>query len=85
MSSHSIRKAGAPAWKTIGEPKLLVIGSYRMGFRIEASGTASLLTVFISPMDGTSANPPPTEPTRVAFLQCLDFHQRCLNFPGPNS
>jgi hypothetical protein len=34
-------------WKTIGEPKLLVIGSYRMGFRIEASGSASLLTVFI--------------------------------------
>lgn len=35
------------AWKTIGEPKLLVIGAYRMGFRVEASGIASLLTVFI--------------------------------------
>ncbi len=35
------------AWKTIGAPKLLVIGAYRMGFRIEASGAASLLTVFM--------------------------------------
>lgn len=35
------------AWKTIGEPRLLVIGCYRMGFRIEPSGTASRLTVFI--------------------------------------
>jgi hypothetical protein len=34
-------------WKTIGEPKLLVIGTYRMGFRIVDSGATSLLTVFI--------------------------------------
>lgn len=34
-------------WKTIGEPKLLVIGGYRMGFRIKASEAGSLLTVFI--------------------------------------
>lgn len=34
-------------WKTIGEPKLLVIGAYRMGFRIRACEAGSLLTVFI--------------------------------------
>lgn len=34
-------------WNTIGEPKLLVIGAYRMGFGIDASGADSLLTVFI--------------------------------------
>jgi hypothetical protein len=35
------------AWKTVGEPRLLVIGAYRMGFRIETAGAASQLTVFI--------------------------------------
>jgi hypothetical protein len=35
------------AWETIGEPRLLVIGAYRMGFDIAARGDASLLRVFI--------------------------------------
>ena len=35
------------AWETIGQPRLLVIGSYRMGFEIEAEGDGSSLTVFI--------------------------------------
>lgn len=35
------------AWETIGEPKLLVIGPYRMGFEIKPSGRHSLLRVFI--------------------------------------
>jgi hypothetical protein len=35
------------AWETCGEPRLLVIGAYRMGFSIEAAGAGSLLTVFI--------------------------------------
>jgi len=35
------------AWETIGRPRLLVIGAYRMGFEIEAAGTGSRLTVFI--------------------------------------
>lgn len=34
-------------WETIGEPRLLVIGSYRMGFTVEPQPTGSLLTVFI--------------------------------------
>ena len=34
-------------WETIGEPRLLVIGAYRMGFEIEPSGSGSMLTVFI--------------------------------------
>jgi hypothetical protein len=34
-------------WETIGEPRLLVIGRYRMGFEIEALGSSSRLTVFI--------------------------------------
>lgn len=34
-------------WETIGRPRLLVIGSYRMGFEITASATGSLLRVFI--------------------------------------
>jgi len=35
------------AWETIGEPRLLVIGSYRMGFGIDDLGTTSRFTVFI--------------------------------------
>jgi hypothetical protein len=35
------------SWETCGEPRLLVIGAYRMGLRIEAAGTGSLLTVSI--------------------------------------
>lgn len=34
-------------WETRGRPKLLVIGGYRMGFEISASGAASRLRVFI--------------------------------------
>jgi hypothetical protein len=35
------------SWKTVGEPRLLVIGPYRMGFDIEDLGKSSRLTVFI--------------------------------------
>ena len=35
------------SWETVGEPRLLVIGPYRMGFIIEDLGRTSLLTVFI--------------------------------------
>lgn len=35
------------AWETIGVPKLLVIGSYKMGFEITPQGALSLLRVFI--------------------------------------
>ncbi|HTL50524.1 MAG TPA: SRPBCC family protein [Steroidobacteraceae bacterium] len=34
-------------WETTGEPRLMVVGRYRMGFEIEESGPASRLTVFI--------------------------------------
>jgi len=34
-------------WQTEGVPHLLVIGSYRMGFDIEAQGDSSVLRVFI--------------------------------------
>lgn len=34
-------------WETRGEPQLLVIGSYRMGFTIAARGNHSRLVVFI--------------------------------------
>lgn len=34
-------------WETRGEPRLLVIGSYRMGFTLSAHGDASRLAVFI--------------------------------------
>jgi hypothetical protein len=35
------------AWKTVGSPRLLVIGHYRMGFEISTQKDASLLRVFI--------------------------------------
>jgi hypothetical protein len=35
------------AWETIGPPRLLVIGSYRMGFEIERRGADSHLRIFI--------------------------------------
>jgi hypothetical protein len=34
-------------WETRGEPRLLVIGSYRMGFTISGQGHCSRLAVFI--------------------------------------
>jgi len=34
-------------WETVGVPRLLVVGSYRMGFRIAADGAQSRLNVFI--------------------------------------
>ena len=35
-------------WETVRPPKLLVIGPYRMGFRVEpASATSAVLSVFI--------------------------------------
>lgn len=34
-------------WDTIGEPRLIVIGAYRMGFVVEDLGDASRLTVSI--------------------------------------
>lgn len=36
------------SWETVGEPRLLVIGPYRMGFIIKDLGRTSLLTVFIN-------------------------------------
>ena len=35
------------AWETRGEPRLLVIGAYRMGFTIAPNGSQSRLAVFI--------------------------------------
>ena len=46
-------------WETIGEPRLLVVGNYRLGFEIEAHGQCSRLTMFIDYDD-----PPP--PWRIA-------------------
>jgi hypothetical protein len=34
-------------WETVGSPKLLVIGAYRMGFDVAVQGSGSLLRVFI--------------------------------------
>ena len=34
-------------WETVGQPQLLVIGPYRMGFEITSRGNGSLLRVFI--------------------------------------
>jgi hypothetical protein len=35
------------AWETIGQPRILVIGEYLMGFEISPSGTRCCLRVFI--------------------------------------
>jgi Polyketide cyclase / dehydrase and lipid transport len=35
------------AWATVGSPRLLVIGPYRMGFEVMPQGSSSLLRVFI--------------------------------------
>lgn len=35
------------AWEIVGQPRLLVVGPYRMGFGIEPAGGGSQLTVFI--------------------------------------
>lgn len=35
------------AWQTVGQPRLLVIGPYRMGFEVADEATGTRLTVFI--------------------------------------
>jgi hypothetical protein len=37
----------AKAWETVGEPRLLVIGAYRMGFAIDPGERGSTLRVFL--------------------------------------
>lgn len=41
------RPPHSKSWETCGEPRLLVVGGYRMGFTISPRGGESLLTVFI--------------------------------------
>lgn len=41
------RPPEAKAWETVGEPRLLVIGAYRMGFAIQPQACGSSLRVFI--------------------------------------
>ena len=36
------------AWETCGEPRLLVIGPYRMGFELTQSGRATTMRVFLA-------------------------------------
>jgi hypothetical protein len=53
-----VRKRDPPwrkSWETIGDPHLLVIGHYRMGFSIEPVGAGSSLTVFIDYDDPAGA------------------------------
>lgn len=50
-------RARRKVWETVGDPRLLVIGSYRMGFEIDADGPRSRLRVFIEyalPQHGVS-------------------------------
>ncbi len=35
------------SWQTVGSPRLLVIGGYRMGFEIQPAGAGSRITIFI--------------------------------------
>lgn len=37
----------AKTWETVGEPRLIVIGAYQMGFRIQSQGETSRLVVWI--------------------------------------
>ena len=41
------RPPHAKTWETIGTPRLLVVGAYRMGFDLTPRGEHSLLRVFI--------------------------------------
>jgi hypothetical protein len=41
------RRPFSKVWKTLGKPRLLVIGAYRMGFNISPRDDGSRLTVFI--------------------------------------
>jgi hypothetical protein len=38
---------GRKSWETIGQPRLIVIGGYRMGFDIEPDASGSKLRIFI--------------------------------------
>ena len=58
------------AWETVGEPTLWVIGRYRMGFRIVAEASWSLLTVFID------YDLPEGRGTRVAGWLVGNFYAR---------
>jgi hypothetical protein len=41
-------RPGRKTWQTVGEPRLLIIGQYRMGFEIAPSNGAAVLKVWIA-------------------------------------
>jgi hypothetical protein len=41
------RRVGCKVWETIDEPRLLVIGRYRMSFGVEPLGTGSCFRIWI--------------------------------------
>lgn len=45
------------SWETVGEPRLLVVGPYRMAFDLESVGTASKLRVAIDYLAPTKGIP----------------------------
>jgi hypothetical protein len=61
------------AWRTIGTPRLLVIGSYVMGFEIAPTGAGSRLRVFID------YSPPPSKLMRVLPVLGRFYAGWCVN------
>ena len=62
------------AWKTVGSPRLLVIGQYGMGFSLAARGERSLLRVYID------YSPPHTGVSRLlARLFGKSYAKWCTN------
>lgn len=60
-------------WETVGSPRLLVIGHYRMGFDVTEQGEASLLRVFI---DYALPNSPATH--WIGYLFARSYARWCV-------
>lgn len=61
------------AWQTIGSPRLIVIGPYRMGFEITPLPSRSRLTVFID------YAPPPSRVMRLLPLLGRSYARWCID------
>jgi hypothetical protein len=64
---------GRKVWQTVGEPRLVVIAGYRMGFEITASGPRSALRLFID------YDAPPWRPKWLSNLLADWYAQWCVD------
>ena len=74
-------------WETVAEPRLLVIGAYRMGFTVAEDGGASRLRVFIDyalPSRGGALARPSLRRLICALVPLRMVDDACTTTPAGN-